>query len=625
MAGPFGGGAIELWAMGDDVKIRGGLFEGNQATGPGGAIAHRGPRSLDIRDATFRNNDTYGESWPYPYGTYYPPGGQAYNSYSYYGLSGGAVYSLGLLTVEGSLFENNRSDHGAALVVGGRSDVLDSTFRGNQGAGALQVLWGKVGLDGLVFDDNRGASGGYANVDAADLLVQGGASVEGTALAMCSRGGTGTRVHLSSGAKVDVRGLLAHTSHPFSGGAGEMNLWNATITAVGEGKLFGAPGMVRQSIVQAPGRTAGSADFTASLVHLSGFLPEPGVLRGRAYYLDGGAAAADPCAPANYRPYPGTAGTFDPGPEPEEGEVDIGDPDDDWGAWGQPEGWSHLFEQLDEGVDHPLADDDGDGPWVYDCDGSDGSISALAAEVCDAQSIDEDCDGQTGSGGVAEVLWLVDRDRDGQSGTRLSCVEPLWSVPDGGPGDCHDFDPGSDPVPMEWIDRDGDEVPAFQANCDGSEALASWVGPPDCDDDDGSVWRMGPVLVDEDGDGVPAAPVSAETECVGDQALGPVDGRYDCDDEDGTRAPGLQDVPDDGIDQDCGGTFATSYAAGGCAYAPSMHERGWTWGLARRRGRILPRGQRGVTRSHARPLDRHGPSGRPARRPGPRGRLGALA
>jgi len=588
-AGPFGGGAIDLWGMADAVEIVGGLFEGNQSSGNGGAVAHPGSYLLEIRDSTFRNNDTYGTQWPSTTYSTYLGGGRRYTTYTtyttYYGgyVAGGAVDSWGQATVEGVVFDDNRSNYGAALVVGGDSEVVDSTFRGNEGAGALKVLWGQVALQGLVFDDNGGASGAYVGVDAADLLVDGGATVDATALAMCSRGGTGTRVHLFNGAKVDVRGLLVHTSQKFSGGSGEMDLWNATITAPGEGTLFDAPGTVRQSIVQAPGRTAGEADFVRSLVQLSGYVPDAGVLTGRAYYLGGGAPPADPCAPSGYRPYPGTAGTFEPGPQPKEDNVDVGDPDDDWGAWGQPEGWAYLFEQTGEGVDHPLADDDGDGPWVYDCDGTDGSVSALASEVCDEHGGDEDCDGRVGPDGVATVLWPVDRDRDGQSGTWLSCMEPPWSVPNGGPGDCHDFDPDSDPAPMEWIDADGDGIPALRANCHGSAAMTSWDGPPDCDDDDETVWRMGPVLVDGDGDGVPADPLDAKVDCIGDQALAPMDGSYDCDDEDETRAPGLLDVPDDGIDQNCDGTFATSYAVGGCAFAPSPVQQRWTWGLARRR------------------------------------------
>jgi hypothetical protein len=266
------------------------------------------------------------------------------------------------------------------------------------------------------------------------------------------------------------------------------------------------------------------------------------------------------------------------------GAPDRADPIDDWGAWGQPTGWSWLFQEVDVGVDDPFAGTDDDGvPWIYDCDVDDGAVSALHPEVCDDRGIDENCDGLVGADGAAEVGWAVDHDRDGLSGEETSCQEPPWSVDPGGPYDCDDHDPTDDPAGLAWIDGDGDGVPALQPSCDGEEGLPSWEGPPDCDDTDGSVWRVGPVLFDGDGDGAAGDPVGADVQCVGDQPLAPSDGRYDCDDDDSTRFPGALDTPDDGVDQDCDGADATAFAVGGCSYLAAAGPAPWTWGLARRR------------------------------------------
>ena len=113
-------------------------------------------------------------------------------------------------------------------------------------------------------------------------------------------------------------------------------------------------------------------------------------------------------------------------------------------------------------------------------------------------------------------------------------------------------------IPSEPADADADGVDRFT----------------DCDDEDASVFPGAPEVVadgidqdcdagdtcqaDADGDGARAASstaASADLDCA-DEGEATAAAPEDCDDADPGRAPGLSDVPGDGIDQDCDGEDA---------------------------------------------------------------------
>ncbi len=552
-----GGGALRV--SGGSVELNGTTFEVNEAfNGPGGAVLVEGGATGVVLDSSF--------SW-----------NQARRH-------GGAIHVAdGELDILDSTFDGNSvsapfgyypstgdpyADYGAALAVGDGSVVERSTFVGNHGAGALKVLTAAdVDLLGLLFSDNH-PSGGPA-----DLLVDWDADVTAKGLAMCQGFGWGPRIEIYDGGSVEIDGLYAYGADLVAQGKGELDLDHATaVLAFTGAAVFATDTTLTRSIIDAPGYFPG-AEFSASssLLHLAG-PPWSGadLLHGApAWVVPSPADTSAPgngalgCSPESHRPYPGTAGTFPLGTDP-----DPSDPSDDWGAWAaDAERWSEAL-----GID-VLADGDGDGAvWAYDCADDDEHRSALHDEVCSEVDVDENCDGVVGTPGGAETDWQVDADLDGLVDLFLSCQEPPWSIDGTAPRDCDDHDPEAGEARPRWVDGDGDGVPSQHFVCDDA-GDATYEGEPDCDDEDAEVWRMVVVLVDGDDDGVPGDPIDADIGCVGTVEL-ELPGQYDCDDGDKLRYPGAVDTPDDGIDQDCDGREATSFAIGGCttaaASAPSL-------------------------------------------------------
>jgi len=601
----YAGGAIDLGYLSDqEATINGGQFTGNQAAVYGGAILHSGTQRLTVDGARFVGNDVYGyvtdpgtttggilwnqwyeDLYAYygyttgygtGYGTYY---GTGYTPYVGWGRGGGAILSVAQLELVDVDFVDNGADLGSALVVGGDSSIQRATLRQNVGAGAVLVAEGAtdVLLESLVFDDNQ-RDDVVTVLDGTDLVVGNAAQVEARALTLCARSGVGPRVYVDGSGRVDAEGLLAQSDGIFSAGTGRVDLTHATVVGGGTGVLFLADGSVHQSIVDAPSQLGGTtAGFEDSLVN---FLASPGgagVVHGGIHWVGGERPGGDPCVPEYYRPYPGTAGTVTFG---DERGLPRSDPSDDWGAWGHSGGWDYLFEVLGQ-QGGPRTDADGDGaPWIYDCNEVDGAVSALHEEICDEAGIDENCDGVIGAPGAEVADWAVDIDGDGQLATHTSCQAPPWVEPPGGPGDCDDLDPDSEPAVFGWVDGDGDGVPAQKPICDDQEPM-DWDGAPGCNDNDADVWRMGVELVDGDGDGVPGDPVESALACIGEHSLAPVDGRYDCNDGVKTIYPGAEDIPGDGIDQNCDGADSETFALGGCSQAGAGPS--WTVPWRRRR------------------------------------------
>lgn len=190
-----------------------------------------------------------------------------------------------------------------------------------------------------------------------------------------------------------------------------------------------------------------------------------------------------------------------------------------------------------------------------DCDDANPDVRPDALEVCDG--IDNNCDALVDDADpsldlTTATAFYEDDDGDGHgvaTSTRRACIQPDGFSPLN--TDCLDSDP--------LVSPDGTEV------CNGID--------DDCDtlidDDDDSVdtttgvdaW----VDADSDGHGDPTQPV--QVCAAGD---GTALTAEDCDDTTSTRAPDLDEVCGDGVDNDCSGNDA------GCG----LHIQGDTTGAA---------------------------------------------
>lgn len=232
-----------------------------------------------------------------------------------------------------------------------------------------------------------------------------------------------------------------------------------------------------------------------------------------------------------------------------------------------PEGAQGLVTRYDDLDADGYGDDDTLGSYCSippltaenggDCDDADPTVNPGAAEVCDEQGIDEDCDGLANGAdpGVSDSTdWYVDGDGDGYgAGTPISSCDVVAGrvTTD---GDCDDADPAEHPDAVWCPDDDGDGFGSVEfaptASC--TRPGAGYV--PNCLDCDDSVADTDPTATwfeDVDGDGFGDSATLVES-CT---APGPswVEQGGDCDDSDVDTFPGAAELCQDGVVNDCDG------------------------------------------------------------------------
>jgi hypothetical protein len=207
-------------------------------------------------------------------------------------------------------------------------------------------------------------------------------------------------------------------------------------------------------------------------------------------------------------------------------------------------------DEADSGSEHC----DGEEPSglvtdATDCDDVDSSIHPGATEICDADDVDEDCDGLSddddGSLDTStQTAHYPDSDSDGYGDLSASAV--LYCAGD---------------APADWVtdNTDCDDVrddvsPAGTEVCDDEDA------DEDCDgvveDADSSVDPTTQLdhFVDADGDGHGEVGASAVLYCPGGAPSGLVTTDDDCDDTDAAISPSATEVCDGAdVDEDCDG------------------------------------------------------------------------
>ncbi len=130
-------------------------------------------------------------------------------SNSVYVGEGGAIYNLGILTLEESTFENNDSSNGGAIFNGGATNIAavlqDVTFEDNYATfngGAIYNASPEAGLMivGSTFDSNRShENGGAIHMEAGDLYVSSSEFLENRAGMIDNQSGDGGAIYSLSG------------------------------------------------------------------------------------------------------------------------------------------------------------------------------------------------------------------------------------------------------------------------------------------------------------------------------------------------------------------------------------------------------------------------------------------
>jgi hypothetical protein len=173
-----------------------------------------------------------------------------------------------------------------------------------------------------------------------------------------------------------------------------------------------------------------------------------------------------------------------------------------------------------------------------DCDDTRATVHPGGQEVCDAGSLDEDCDGLVNSAdpsATGTVSWYADADNDGYgTGAAVqACDAPSGRVAVN--GDCNDANAAISPGDPEVCDASN-----VDEDCDGNADDA---------DVQGATGKTS-FYTDGDGDGFGAG--AATQRC--DATAGKVADNTDCNDANAAIKPTAQEVCDAGnVDEDCDG------------------------------------------------------------------------
>lgn len=215
-------------------------------------------------------------------------------------------------------------------------------------------------------------------------------------------------------------------------------------------------------------------------------------------------------------------------------------------------------------------------PSIVDADGTPSDIGAFTGlyRIPPGWEIDEDGDGVPASedcndqnpnvypGNVEVACNDIDDDCDPSTPDRVDADGDGVSICD---GDCDDNDPNRSEIVYVYFDgdRDGYGVGELHEVC--GRPLNSAPVDGDCDDTDPSVHPGAEEIpydgIDQDCDGFDADDLDGDGYPLAE----------DCDDNDPDIHPGAEEIFDDGIDQDCSGADATVQVIGGA---------GWTCGCA---------------------------------------------
>ncbi len=180
-----------------------------------------------------------------------------------------------------------------------------------------------------------------------------------------------------------------------------------------------------------------------------------------------------------------------------------------------------------------------------DCDDQDGDVHPGASEVCNGD--DDNCDGSVDEGVLETYYWDGDGDTFGDPDVTMT-----GCAPDAGyvfrAGDCNDSDAEVHP---EANEVPGDEV---DQNCDGRELC----------------------FLDADADGfrpdTESVVESADLSCLDDGEALAGDPTGDCNDADPDVHPGAEEIPGNGVDEDCDGEELCLVDEDGDGYRPDGDE-----------------------------------------------------